>query len=279
LKVILKVIDEESFDYFYNLKFKSGKCKMVFITVSSTVREYDACMHQISQVLKERSLQFNNLIEHNRLLPREKLQSEGVTALRTEELFSIILGSGSKQVPIQVLAQKISQKIQEKKNLKLEDLQRVKGIGVAKGCQILAAIELVERLRPIGYPLIDSTAKVLLQIGELRYSQREQLVCLYMNTRLQLLFKETLAMGSINTTALAPRDIFSVIKHHPVTNIILAHNHPSGDPTPSPEDKVFTRRIVEAGKLLGVEVLDHVIVGKEHHYSFQEQGVFQRLPP
>jgi DNA repair protein RadC len=210
---------------------------------------------------------------HHSLRPREKIQFQGIETLTTAELLSVILGSGSKQVHVEVLARKIADKLINSKEPSLSDLKSIKGIGIAKGCQILAAIELVERLRPSGYLIIDSLQKVLHQVGELRYAQREQIVCLYLNARMQLILKETLAVGSVNQSILSPRDVFAVIKHHPISYVILAHNHPSGDPSPSVDDLKFTQLIYQGGKILGVELIDHIIIAHEQHYSYKEQGV------
>lgn len=209
---------------------------------------------------------------HSFLLPREKIQTHGIQTLSSEELLSVILGSGSKNVPVKSLAHRLIPKLHRQKKIELADLLRVKGIGVAKACQILAMIEFVERLRPSGYPVIDSLERALLQLSELRHAQREQMVCLYLNARMQLVLKETLAIGNVNQVSLTPRDIFSVIKHHPVSYLLLAHNHPSGTPLPSEEDLQFTTMIREAGNLLGVELIDHVIVASYQHYSCKEHG-------
>ncbi len=205
------------------------------------------------------------------LLPREKIDQAGVKSLSTEELLHAILGSGNKLINVQVLAKKINLLLQSKKDVQLSDLLKIRGVGRAKACQILAAIELVERVRPVGSPVLDSLQKVLLQLSELRYLPREQIVCLYLNARMQLLLKEVISMGSVNQSVISPRDIFSVIKYHPVSYFILAHNHPSGIALPSQEDILFTTSTQQAGHLLGIELLDHVIVAKEEHYSFREQ--------
>jgi DNA repair protein RadC len=207
------------------------------------------------------------------LLPREKIQDLGVEMLSTEELLSVLLGSGSEHVPVTVIAKRVAAKLLNKKRVSLNDFMQIKGVGLAKACQVLAAIELVERLRPSGQPLLDSVQKVLMQVGELRYADREQVLCLYLNARLQLIHKELLALGNLNTAIIAPRDIFSVIKNQPVASFILVHNHPSGDPTPSKEDLRFTHRIAAAGDDLGVPLVDHIIVSREKHYSCKEGGV------
>jgi len=203
------------------------------------------------------------------LQPREKIVQSGAANLSTQELLTTILGSGSKKVPVHVLAQKVEAKFPHHQELTLTELRQIKGIGLAKACQILAVFELLERLRPLGTPILDSIDKVLQQVVELRYSPREQVMCLYLNTRLQLLMKETLAIGAINQAALSPRDIFSAIKFFPITSIILVHNHPSGDASPSPEDLLFTKQVSDAGRLIGIELLDHLIVGQNKHYSYK----------
>lgn len=202
-------------------------------------------------------------------LPREKLIQHGVEKLTTPELIALLLGNGIANLPVEQLAEKVSEELRNTQ-VNLTSLLKIRGIGIAKACQLLAMIEFVERLRPRGFPVIDQLSSVLGLVSELKTAQREHIVCLYLNTRLQLLLKETVAIGSVNQSVITARDVFSVIKYHPVSYIILVHNHPSGNPRPSPEDLQFTHTMVAAGKILGVEVLDHVIVGEAGHYSLKE---------
>jgi DNA repair protein RadC len=208
--------------------------------------------------------------------PREKLQQQGVQKLSTTELVALILGNGTLKTPLYALAEKVSEELANP-HVSLQTLQGIHGIGLAKACQLLAMVEFVERVRPVGYPVIDQLQKVLDLVGELRYAQREHIVCLYLNTRLQLILKETLAIGSVNQSAITARDVFSVIKHHPISSLIFIHNHPSGNPEPSREDFQFTEQMTRAAELLGLEILDHVIIAATKHYSMKEHKVLAKV--
>lgn len=197
----------------------------------------------------------------------------GIDYLTTQELLIVLLGSGIRGVNVRTLARILEKVLHDQPFPQLHDIVKIHGIGLAKACQLLAALELAERLRP-RHPdaVIDSLEKVLHIIADLSHAQRERVVGLYLDARLQLIEMEVLAVGSVNQSIIAPRDVFSVIQHRPVVYLILAHNHPSGNVEPSPEDIAFTRTMRDAGVLLGVELLDHVIVGKQSHYSFKEHG-------
>jgi DNA repair protein RadC len=201
--------------------------------------------------------------------PREKIRRLGPQHLTISELIALVLGNGTENNHVSDIANNVVQELRSP-TLSLASLQQIKGIGPVKACQLLAMVEFVERIRPSGFPIIDSIEKVLDAVSELRTAQREHIVCLYLNTRLQLLLKETVAIGSVNQSIVAPRDIFSAIRHHPISYILLVHNHPSGNPQPSPEDVLFTRQIQRAGEILGVEMLDHVIISAKKHYSFKQ---------
>lgn len=205
--------------------------------------------------------------------PREKLEKYGVEGLTTIELLTLILGSGSRQVPVHVLAKKIEKQFQDSKVVTVQDLLEIKGIGLAKASQILASFELVERLRPrVPEEVLDSVDKVMVHLYDMKLHEREHIVGLYLNARMKLIHKEVLGVGAMNQVIVTPKEIFGVIKSLPVIYLILAHNHPSGVVTPSTDDEGFTKRIVEAGELLGVKLLDHIIIGKSGHFSFKQAG-------
>lgn len=213
---------------------------------------------------------------HSTLLPREKIQRWGVEYLTTEELIRAILGSGSRLLPVSKLSRIISHKLTtQTKSLSLSDILTVPGMGLAKACQIIAALELVERLRPRDLAVITSIKDALDQVIELRDSTQERVMCLYLNARQQLVHKETVAIGGLNQLALLPRDIFRPLRHHPVLYLIVAHNHPSGEPAPSIDDLTWTHRMHQACQLMGIELLDHLIVAKTNQYSLRDH---QDLP-
>lgn len=203
------------------------------------------------------------------LRPREKVAKHGVESLSLEELLRSILGSGVRHMRIDRLSRLIATKILEKKPLTFHELQRIRGIGPARACQILAAIELVERLRPQGKPVVDSLPTALQHLEELKVLEREVIVCLYLNARLQLVTKETLAMGSLNQVSIRPSDVFAPIKLNPIQHILLAHNHPSGNAAPSTTDIEFTTQIRDACEIMGIEMIDHIILAKNSHYSLK----------
>lgn len=208
--------------------------------------------------------------------PRERLLQLGVEHLTTQELWMIVLGSGGKKRPLQKLATSVKKIFEESVKVTAQELLQIPGIGSAKACQIMASLELVERLKPRQpSEVLDSLEKVVRYVPDLQYAHKEQVIGLYLDARMRVIKRELLAFGSLNQTILSPRDIFQPIKYDPVVYLILVHNHPSGDVEPSLEDKAFTLRVAKAGDLLGIELLDHVIVGKEKAFSFKSSQLLR----
>lgn len=204
-------------------------------------------------------------------LPREKIFLHGADRLSSEELLMVILGNGNRGASVRTLARQILEKLPQKQ-LSLHELRQISGIGLARACQVLALREFVERLRPQNAPVIDSLNLVLDAVAEIRTAEREMVYGLYLDTRLQLQRRELLAVGSVNEASVKIRDIFAVIKHQPISHLILVHNHPSGVAKPSAEDIALTKRLEEACDLLGLTLLDHVIVSRRGHFSFKAAG-------
>ncbi|MCK5044776.1 DNA repair protein RadC [Candidatus Parcubacteria bacterium] len=203
--------------------------------------------------------------------PREKFLEKGPDALTKSELLAILLGSGIKGVNVKKLSQQILKKFGKKFfNVTVDDLCQIQGIGQAKALQIVSAFALTERIHDEQKPqdnLILSAKDAIALVPDLKNKKQEHLVCLYLNARNVLLQKETVSIGTLDKSIVHPREIFApALKSHSA-GVILIHNHPSGDPTPSEQDKEIAWRIVEAGKLIGVNVVDFVIVAENGIHS------------
>jgi len=207
--------------------------------------------------------------------PREKLIKKGSQNLKDEELLAILLRTGREGKNVLEVAKQILRKYSKKRlfKMKYEDLSKIKGIGPAKACIILASQELVKRALKIqdsGLPIVQSINDVILQVGYIREKTREHFVAIYLNARNELLFRKHIFIGTLNASLVHPREIFSEALRHNAASVILVHNHPSGDPEPSEDDLEITKRIIEAGKIMGIDVLDHVIITKNKVFSFKE---------
>lgn len=208
--------------------------------------------------------------------PREKLIQKGTQNLRDEELLAILLRTGREGKNVLEVAKQILRKYSKKRLLKLkyEDLIKIKGINSAKACTILAAVELIKRALEIGeetLPVIQSTKDVIAQFTYLRDKSREHLAALYLNARNEMVYKKHLFVGTLNANLVHPREIFEYALIGNAASVILVHNHPSGDAEPSQDDLAITKRIHEAGKIMGIDVLDHVIITKNKAFSFKEK--------
>ncbi|OIJ10563.1 hypothetical protein BKP37_18710 [Anaerobacillus alkalilacustris] len=211
--------------------------------------------------------------------PRERLLKEGAQALSNHELIATILGSGTKQESVIQLSQRILHHFNGLRLLKeatVEELKSIKGIGDTKAVQLLAAIELGSRIHKLQVEdrfIIRSPEDVSRYVMEdMRFLTQEHFVCLYLNTKNHVIFKKTIFIGSLNASIVHPREIYKEAFRHSAASIICLHNHPSGDPAPSREDIEVTKRLVESGKVIGIEVLDHIIIGEKKFVSLKEKG-------
>jgi DNA repair protein RadC len=211
--------------------------------------------------------------------PRERMLQFGAQALSNAELLAILLRTGTFAESAVHLAQKVLIEAGSLRNLvdmSMDQLMTVKGIGPAKALQIQASIELGRRLARTTMEdtiTIRSPQDVSTYLMEdLRYLQKEHFVCLFLNTKNHVIGQETLSMGSLNASIVHPREVFRAAIKRSSASIICVHNHPSGDPTPSPEDIQMTGRLVEAGQIIGIEVLDHIILGDQNFVSLKEKG-------
>lgn len=205
-------------------------------------------------------------------MPREKLIEKGVEALKNSELLAILLRTGIEGKNVIELSEGILKKYPMKKLLSLDfkTISKVKGIGPAKACHFLASFEFTKRALGVednSLPVISSIKDIVVQLQELRTAQKEHFVVLYLNARDQLIKKETISIGILNASLVHPREVFKPAIDCLAASIILAHNHPSGGVEPSEEDLSLNKRLLDVGKMVGIEVMDHVIISKDKYKS------------
>lgn len=214
------------------------------------------------------------------LRPRERLYQLGVQALSDQELLALLLATGTKGVTALDIANSIlteNEGIKGLANLSLEELAHFPGVGQAKAAKILAAIEIGKRISLRGgelRPIIHSPEDVSnLVMEEMRHYDREHFKILLLNTKNHVINIDTVSIGNLNSSLVHPRELFKAAIKRSAAAIILVHNHPSGDPRPSREDINITKRLIEAGNILGIEVLDHIIIGDKAFCSLKEKDL------
>ena len=212
-------------------------------------------------------------------MPREKLERLGPEGLRDEELLAILLRTGYEGRNVLEISRGIVKRYPVNKlvDMDLKELTTIKGIGQAKAAGLVAGFELAKRglNQGIGIePTITSPADVLGLLTDIKDLRKEYFVALFLNARNQVICRENVSVGSLNASLVHPREVFVPAVGSSAASVILAHNHPSGDVTPSREDIELTRRMVQAGEIMGIEVLDHLIVGSERFLSMKEANVF-----
>lgn len=211
--------------------------------------------------------------------PRERLIRQGASSLSNQELIAILLRTGTKQESVLTLANRILtsfDKIQDFQYATLEECMKVKGVGQAKAVQLLAAVELGKRVnrkdsreRYVIRSPEDAANYLMTDMASL---QQEHFVALFLNVKNEVLHKETIFIGSLNASIVHPRELFREAVKRSAASIICAHNHPSGNPVPSPEDIEVTKRLVAAGDMMGIDVLDHLVIGDHQFISLKEKG-------
>lgn len=216
--------------------------------------------------------------------PRERLIRLGAEQLSDVELVAILLGTGTRELSVMELAQALlrycesknpTNRLHELIHLRDVDLrQAVSGIGTAKRCQLLAALQLGLRAgtAPLKRVDLSSPRSVFEYLApRLSHLDHEQFMVILLNAKNHVIDVECVSVGTLTASLVHPREIFKSAIRRSAHAIVLAHNHPSGDPTPSREDREVTQRLIQAGKLLGIEVLDHLVVGDGRYVSFRER--------
>lgn len=208
--------------------------------------------------------------------PREKLTKYGSGKLSNSELLAILLGTGIKGINVVELSNKILKKFTGNNLAKadVKDLKDITGLGKAKACVIVACFELGKRLlKEKKAELILSPEDVWEQLKDIRDHKKEHFVVFYLDTRNQEICREIISIGTLNESLVHPREVFEPAIRNSAAQIIIAHNHPSGNPDPSEEDIKMTAKLVEAGKLLGIELFDHIIVTDENFLSMSKENL------
>jgi DNA repair protein RadC len=210
--------------------------------------------------------------------PSSRLMLKGPASLSNAELLSIILKTGSAAENAINLSQRVLSQY-DLKQLSVVDmmqLMKIHGIKLAKAAQIAACFELARRLERF-----ESTSKFKINSPEdvyrllypaMRESKKETFMELCLDTKNQVIREDTVSIGSLNANIVHPREVFRTALIESAAHIIVAHNHPSGDPAPSREDVDITKKLAETGKIMGIDVLDHVIIGDGRHFSMKEAG-------
>lgn len=216
-----------------------------------------------------------NIPEFDR--PREKMEMKGAKALSGLELLAVLLGSGIKGKDVFEVAKDILKLAQNDfDNISLEKLKDIEGVGLAKACQIIAAIEFSKRFLIKDGVKVKNTEDVVKLAGELRDKKQEYFLSLTLDGASNLIQKRTVFIGTLNHSIVHPREVFADAISDRAAGIIFVHNHPSTDVEPSKEDIAITNRLLEVGKIVGIDVIDHVIIGKVGHFSFQAEGMLNK---
>lgn len=211
--------------------------------------------------------------------PRERLLVHGAEALTDTELVALVLATGSKAESALDLARRLLVRfpLDELIQVQAEELLSLSGVGAAKAARVKAAVELAKRINAISVwdkPVIEGPrTAVELVMEDLRHRKREHFRVLLLDTKNRLIKQRDVHIGTANSSLVHPREVFREAVRSSAVSCILVHNHPSGDPTPSHEDITITQRLVQAGEIVGIDVLDHIIIGDRKFLSFKQKGI------
>jgi len=225
----------------------------------------------------EQPIMIKNVPKEDR--PRERMLRYGPSHLSNQEILAILIGSGTKDESVMSVANFVLMHfdgLQLLRDATIEELISIKGIGTAKGLIILSAIELGKRMNEYKpnekYVIRSPEDGADYVMEEMRYLKQEHFVVLFLNTKNQIIHQQTIFIGSLNASIVHPREVYREAVKRSAASIIVAHNHPSGDPAPSQEDIQVTKRLVNSGKIIGIELLDHLIIGDRKFVSLKEKG-------
>ncbi len=206
--------------------------------------------------------------------PRERILNQGPEGLTDSELVAVVLGSGNAgQTVLQVADSLAVSGTARLACTPARDLLRTRGVGPARAAALAAAFELGRRAASAPGPSVASPEEAWWLLADMADLRKEHFRALYLDARRRLLQSETISIGTLTSSLVHPREVFQPAVTHSAAAVVVAHNHPSGDPEPSPEDLALTRRLRQAGEILGIEVLDHLVVGRGRFVSLKQRGV------
>ena len=227
---------------------------------------------------KESSFTVRDLPRQER--PRERLQKFGPEALSAQELLALVIGRGIPKKSVMSIAQELITRFGNVKAISqatIEELSQIRGIGLAKAAQIKACFELGKReeLEPElkNFDIKDPESVVKAIRASIKDKAKEHFKLILLNPRNKIIRISTISIGTLNASLVHPREVFKDAITHSAASVVLAHNHPSGDPEPSEDDLKITKKLVESGKILGIEVLDHIIIAKNGFKSLANEGM------
>ena len=229
---------------------------------------------------REMNMQIKDMPARER--PQEKLMFAGPGTLSNAELMALVIRTGTNDKSAVQLAEEVIAYADTiaggLSKADAKELTGIEGIGDAKACSIIAAVELSKRLiadrvMDTSCRLTDSTDVADLLTKETMYEDREFFMAVYLNTRMKVESKSIISIGSLDTTLVHPREVFSPAVRRGAAAVIVAHNHPSGDPEPSEEDILLTKRLLESSRILGIRLVDHVIIGSGRYVSLRDEGL------
>jgi len=225
-------------------------------------------------------MQIKDMPESER--PQEKLMFAGPGGLSNSELLALVIRTGTDDMSAVRLAEEVLAYASEYSGdlgmADVRELMSIRGIGTVKACSIVAAIELSKRLVPgkvkeSRYKLSTGRDVYDVLMQDMMYEKRELFMSIHLNTRMQIESKHIVSIGCLDTAPVHPREVFRPAVKSGAAAIIVAHNHPSGDPAPSDQDIAITRRLLDASNIIGIKLLDHIIAGRDSYISLKDKGI------
>ncbi|MEN6369678.1 MAG: DNA repair protein RadC [Thermotogota bacterium] len=204
--------------------------------------------------------------------PREKLLARGAESLSDVELLAVLLGCGTKRLGVLELASRVLHETEGKSSPDVSALRSIHGLGEAKACQVASALELGRRWFRKGRPVVRHASDALPYLQDIRGQKQEHFVCVSLSGANEVIASRVVTVGLLDTNQVHPREVFADPIADRAASVLLAHNHPSGTLEASPEDIALTKRLVQAGQLLGIRVLDHLIVTTDGFLSLKQEG-------